>query len=72
MKSGKRAPRSSLGHLLFMTWFVAVGCVITGVALPVATLVASLLTLLFLKAWFDESPQRDRTYSDRSEAGSGP
>jgi hypothetical protein len=69
MKPGKRAPRSSLGLLLFMIWFVAAGCVITGVALPVATLVAYLLTLLLLQLWYNQNERRDRDRSRSKRAG---
>jgi hypothetical protein len=60
MKPGKRAPESPLGPLLFVTWFVAAAGVVTGVALPLATLVAFLLTLLFLHLWFDPSHRRPK------------
>jgi hypothetical protein len=58
-----------------MIWFVAAGCVLTGVALPVATLVSYLLTLLFLQLWFRQNehrPERDRSRSNRSGAARGP
>jgi hypothetical protein len=75
MKPGKRAPQSPLGALLFMTWLVAMASVATGASLSAATLVASVLTMLFLQLWYHQNkrrPERARSRSNRSGAASDP
>jgi hypothetical protein len=58
-----------------MTWLVAAAGVVTGVALPLATLVTFLLTLRFLHLWFGQPhhpPERDRSPSKQSGAAQDP
>jgi hypothetical protein len=75
MKPGKRAPQSPLGALLFMTWLVAIASVATGASLPVATLVAYVLTLLLLQLRSkrnERHAERERSRSNRSGTARGP